>query len=286
MEVHRPPGTFAFFEQQSTNYRSGLQDAERKLANFNRTQNTVSAQTEKAAGEQKLVDFEASLHQTRTAIAATEGRLAMLTNQMASTPNRLTTQIKTNSLMMQQLQSTLLTLELKRTEMAGKYSDNYLPLRNLQTQIAETKATIAKEEGGPIHDDTTDQNPTYQWLVGEIAKSRTDLESLKKQAAATEQQIRDYRSDLLVLDGKDVQQQDLIRAAKLQESNYLLYQNKREEARISDALDQKHISNVSVAEAATMPALPSDLGPVALLILGACVGRLARHGASILNRSL
>ena len=175
------------------------------------------------------MDFEVSLRQTRTAIAATEGRLAMLTNQIASTPNRLTTQIKTNSLMMQQLQATLLTLELKRTEMAGKYSDNYLPLRNLKTQIAETKSTIAKETDGPIHDDTTDQNPTYQWLTNEIAKSRTDLESLQKQAAATEQQIRDYRSDLLVLDGKDVQQQDLIRAAKLQESNYLLYQNKREE---------------------------------------------------------
>ena len=92
-------------------------------------------------------------------------------------------------------------------------------------------------------------------MAGEIAKSRTDLESFKKQAAATEQQIRDYRSDLLVLDGKDLEQQDLVRAAKLQESNYLLYQNKREEARISDALDQKHISNVSVAEAATMPCL-------------------------------
>ena len=283
LEVHRPPGTYAFFEQQSTNYRVGLQDAERKLVSFNRSQNTVSAQTEKAAGEQKLVDFEVSLRQTRTAIAATEGRLAMLTNQIASTPNRLTTQIKTNSLMMQQLQATLLTLELKRTEMAGKYSDNYLPLRNLQTQIAETKSTIAKETNGPIHDDTTDQNPTYQWLMNEIAKSRTDLESFKKQAVATEQQIRDYRSDLLVLDGKDVQQQDLIRAAKLQESNYLLYQNKREEARISDALDQKHISNVSVAEAATMPALPSDLGPVALLILGVVSGGSLGVGLAFLT---
>ena len=207
----------------------------------------------------------------------------MLTNQMASTPNRLTTQVKTNSLMMQQLQSTLLTLELKRTEMVGKYSDNYLPLRNLQTQIAETKATIAKEKAGPIHDDTTDQNPTYQWLAGEIAKSRTDLESFKKQAVATEQQIRDYRSDLLVLDGKDLEQQDLIRAAKLQESNYLLYQNKREEARISDALDQKHISNVSVAEAATMPALPSDLGPLALLILGLVSGGSLGMGLAFLT---
>ena len=282
LEIRRAPGAFVFFQQQSMNYWDGLQSAERKLADFNRTENTVSAQTEKSAGELKLVDFEASLHQTRTAIAATEGRLAMLTSQMASTPNRMATQIKTNSLMMLQLKSTLLSLEIKRTEMAGKYAATYIPLRDLDSEITETKAEIAKEQTEPVHDDTTDQNPTYQWIADEIAKSTTDLESLKKQAAATEQQIHSYRSDLLALDGKDLEQQDLVRAAKLQESNYLLYQNKREEARISDALDEKHISNVSVAEAAITPALPSDLGPLLLLILGAVSGSSLGVGLAFL----
>lgn len=282
LEIRRAPGAFTFFQQQSMNYWNGLQAAEKKLVDFNRTENTVSAQTEKSAGELKLVEFEASLRQTRTAIAATEGRLEMLTSQMASTPNRLATQIKTNSLMLQQLKSTLLSLELKRMEMAGKYAASYVPLRNLESEITETKAEIAKEETEPVHDDTTDQNPTYQWIADEIAKSKTDLESLKKQAAATEQQIHAYRSDLLVLDGKDLEQQDLVRAAKLQESNYLLYQNKREEARISDALDEKHISNVSVAEAATTPALPSDLGPALLLILGAVSGSSLGVGLAFL----
>jgi uncharacterized protein involved in exopolysaccharide biosynthesis len=282
LEVRRATGTFTFFQQQTMNYWNGLQAAEKKLGDFDRSENTVSAQTEKSANELKLVEFEASLRQTRTAIAATEGRLEMLISQMASTPNRLTTQIKTNSLMLQQLKSTLLSLELKRTDMAGKYAASYVPLRDLESEITETKAEIAKEETGPVHDDTTDQNPTYQWIADEIAKSNTDLESLKKQAAATEQQIHAYRSDLLVLDGKDLQQQDLARVAKLQESNYLLYQNKREEARISDALDEKHISNVSVAEAAITPALPSDLGPVLLLILGAVSGSWLGVGLAFL----
>lgn len=282
LEVHRAPGTFAFFQQQSTNYWNGLQATEKKLADLDRSQNTVSAQTEKSAGELKLVDFEASLRQTRTAIAATEGRLQMLTSQMASTPNRLTTQIKTNSLMLQQLKTTLLTLELKRTDMAGKYAPNYIPLRDLESQIAETKAAIAKEETQPVHDDTTDENPTYQWIADEIAKAKTDLASLKMQAAATEQQIHAYRSDLLVLDRKDLEQQQLARAAKLQESNYLLYQSKREEARISDALDQKHISNVSVVETAITPALPSGLSPVLLLILGLISGSSLGVGLAFL----
>jgi uncharacterized protein involved in exopolysaccharide biosynthesis len=253
-------------------------------------QNTVSAQTEKFAGQQKLAEFTATLRQTRTAIAATEGRIQTLTSQMASTPTRMTTEIRTNSLLLQQLKSTLLTLELKRTELAGKYAASYVPLRDVEAQIVQTKAAIAKEENQPVHDDTTDRNPTYEWMANELAKARTDDASLRRQAAATEDQMRAYRSELLVLDGKDLEQQDLLRTAKIQETNYLLYQNKKEEARISDALDEKHIVNVAVAEAATTPALPSSRSPFEMLFAALIVASFAGVGVAFgkehLNASL
>jgi uncharacterized protein involved in exopolysaccharide biosynthesis len=280
LEVHRPPGTFAFFQNETTHYWDGLQAAERKLANFNLAQNTVSAQTEKSAAEQKLADFEATLHQIRTSTAATQGRIQTLTAQMVSTPDRLTTQIRTNSLLLEQLKSTLLTLELKRTEMTGKYAPSYVTLRDLDAQIAQTRAAIAKEDDLPLHDDTTDRNPTYQWMSDELAKATTDLASLQSQGVATERQISAYRSELLILDAKDLEQQDLVRATKVQEANYLLYQNKREEAQISDALDQKHIVNVVVAEAATTPALPSDLGPFIMLAIGFVVAGVASYAVA------
>jgi uncharacterized protein involved in exopolysaccharide biosynthesis len=278
LEVHRPPGTFDFFQEEAMHYRDGLHAAEENLVAFNRQQNTVSAQTEKTAAQQKLAEFESNLRQLRSTIAATQGRIQSLTAEMTSTPARLTTQIRTNSLLLQQLRSTLLTLQLKRTEMNGKYAANYIVVQNLDSQIAETKAAIAQQERQPLHDDTTDRNSTYQWMSDELAKARTDLVSLKRQEAAMDQQIRSYRAELLALDVKDVQQQDLLRTAKMQEANYLLYQNKREEARISDALDEKHIVNVTVAEQATIPALPSGLGPFAILAIGVVVATLASCG--------
>ena len=52
-------------------------------------------------------------------------------------------------------------------------------------------------------------------------------------------------------------QQDLLRTAKTEEDNYLLYLRKQEEARINDALDARGILNVAIAEPATVPALPA-----------------------------
>ena len=60
-----------------------------------------------------------------------------------------------------------------------------------------------------------------------------------------------------VIDQKGLVQQDLTRAAKTQEENYLLYVHKREEARISDALDQRGIVNVAIAEQPFVPVLPT-----------------------------
>jgi len=62
-----------------------------------------------------------------------------------------------------------------------------------------------------------------------------------------------------------VAQQDLLRAAKGDEENYLLYLRKREEARIGDALDEHRILNVAIVERPVVPALPTH--PVVLNFL-------------------
>jgi uncharacterized protein involved in exopolysaccharide biosynthesis len=48
----------------------------------------------------------------------------------------------------------------------------------------------------------------------------------------------------------------MLRTAKADEENYMLYLRKEEEARISDALDRQRFSNVVVAEPATIPFTP------------------------------
>jgi uncharacterized protein involved in exopolysaccharide biosynthesis len=59
------------------------------------------------------------------------------------------------------------------------------------------------------------------------------------------------------LDSKAVKQNALLREAKADEANYLLYLNKREQERTSDALDKKRIADVAIAVPAVVPALPA-----------------------------
>jgi uncharacterized protein involved in exopolysaccharide biosynthesis len=154
---------------------------------------------------------------------------------------------------MQNMKSKLLELELKHTELLAKFEPTYRPVQEVEEQIAQTRAAIVAAEKAPLRDETTDRDPTYEALRSELAKSKTELAATQARAAAVTPLIRTYRTESEQLDRKEILQHDMLRTAKADEENYMLYLRKAEEARISDALDRQRFSNVVVAEPATVP---------------------------------
>ena len=71
------------------------------------------------------------------------------------------------------------------------------------------------------------------------------------------QQSDTYQQQLTKLGNSSTEYDDLVRAQKEAEDNYLLYARKTEEARIADSLDKQKISNVAIAENPIEPYLPS-----------------------------
>ena len=76
-----------------------------------------------------------------------------------------------------------------------------------------------------------------------------------------------YREAASQLGDRAIEQEQLMHDLKATEEKYLLYLNKREEARIGDALDQGGILNVAIAEQATVPALP-ELSGLSFALIG------------------
>jgi len=291
LAVHRLPGALDFFHTQTEQYRNGLSDAEAKLAEFGRTSGVVAGDLEKDITVRRLNEFEAGLQQTQAAIKETEQRIRILEQQVASTQARLTTQVKTadNVFVLQQMKTTLLNLELKRTELLSKFTPEYRPVQEVEAQIAQAREALENAERNPSREETTDRDNTHEWLVGELARSRAELSTLQARLAANSEIVKTYREQVRRLNETGLQQQDLIRAAKTAEENFLLYTRKQEEARISDALDQQRIVNVSVAEEPTVPGIPSSPSWPLNLALGfvmACFISLALgFGLDYLDRS-
>jgi uncharacterized protein involved in exopolysaccharide biosynthesis len=258
LDVHRPPGALGFFEKETVDYQKQLADSESKLESYDRSSNAVSSQLERDSTVQKIADFTAGLGQIRANIGATERQIQDLDQQLKSTPSRQETQEQSTDayMLLQQDKSTLLNLELKRTELLTKYDPSYPLIHEVDEQIAEARAAVAQAEKEPTMATTTDRDPTYELLREDLAKAKATLAMHKGQEAATLTVVNDMRAKAIDLDQKALTQKDLLRAAKADEDNYLLYLRKREDARISDAMDMQKMVNVAIAQPPMAPSLP------------------------------
>jgi uncharacterized protein involved in exopolysaccharide biosynthesis len=281
LAVHRLPGALDFFQRQTERYRSELTTNEEQLIRFDSDSRLVSPQLEKEIMLRKQSEFDAALRETRTDIAETVQRISALEAQVATTSPRVTTLERTsdNPMLEQQLKATLLNLELKHTELLSKFAPEYPLVQEVQKQIAQAQAAIDAAEQSPLHEQATDRDPTYSWLHEELAKNRAQLVTLRARAEALAPVVETYQTKTHILDEKGATQEDIVRTIKAAEQNYLLYLQKQEEARISDALDRNRIVNVAIAEAATVPALPMR-SPLFTLLLGGLLATLLSLGSA------
>ncbi len=175
-------------------------------------------------------------------IAADQKRIEDIKGQMANTPERSSTAESSLllNLLMQNLQANLLAAQIKRSELLVKYDPSYPLVKEADEEIAQTQAAIANAENSKYVNKTTDRDPTYEFLREDLAKTQVDLASQKATAGALVNTIKGMHAETVKLDGDALKQGALVREAKADEANYLLYLTKREQERTSDALDQRH----------------------------------------------
>ena len=260
LQVHRPSGESAFFEQQTGRYQLELEQAENKLMEMMDNADVVLPVEERDFALQRLSDADARYRDIPVAIHETEHRIRELQAQLAVLPERTTTEIRTsdNPQLLEKLKSQLLTLNLKRTELLTKFQPNYRIVQEVDQQIAETKAAINTENSLPVREETTANNANYEWAKAELERATVELGGLRARQRAAGDLVSVYRVRVRQLGRNSIEQQRLLRNVKAAEESYLLHRRKREEARIGDALDERGIINVAMIEEPRTPALPQQ----------------------------
>lgn len=277
LQLQRPPGSSNFFAEQTDKYGKQLSDVEGRLAKFSKDEGVAAPDVLRTDLAQQLSVSIASLNATQQAISADEDRLRDLKKQMGTTPERITTQQISNSAMtlLQQLEASLLTAQVKRRELLTKFEPTYPLVVQVDEEIASTQKAIERAKSFNYMNETTDHNPTFEFLHQDYARTQADLASQKATANTAKASIKRMNEQLVALDAQSLKQGALIREAKADEANYLLYLNKREQERAADALDARRIADVSIAVPAVPPALPAinpvlaGLGAFVLAILSA-----------------
>jgi uncharacterized protein involved in exopolysaccharide biosynthesis len=259
LKVHSATGTYEFFHSQATLFEDRLRTAQANLVEFQTPRNIVLLAQQKDLTLRKLVDLQASLGESEALHEESVNRMAALESQIGHAAARVQTQSRrlSNQYSVEHLTTLVTDLQNKRTEMLAKFQPNDRTVIQVEEQIANTREALKRERERDATEDASDLNPLRQGLEVELAKTRSGESGLRGRIAVVSDQIKGYQQQLAGLEKSTAEYDELTRAAKESEDNYLLYSRKQEEARIQEALDRQRIGNIALVDPPQTPLLPN-----------------------------
>lgn len=258
VEVHRPLGSAEFFAGEADKYKHALDASEQRLRDFSHDQGLSAPDVERTDLAQQVANAIGQLQAAEQLAAGDQAHIRSDEAQLSTTPERSPTmqQLGPADKLLEDLTEQLVAAKAKRAQLAVKFDAQYPLVREADDEIAQIQAAIETGEKTKYLTATTDKDPTYESIRQDLAKTKADAASQRASIAALKGGIKDMQSQMVALDAKALQQQDLLRDVKVNEDNYLLYQSKWQQQQTSDALDRTRISNVAIADPPEVPALP------------------------------
>lgn len=268
LEVYQPAKSLSFFERQAERLHQEILAMEKDLVALVASDNTPEPVLEIEANLLMKRDLEMELNKLRA-------RLIELRN-IGIQPKQegvfeSFSALKLENPGLQALQARYVELQLARAELLRTYQTGSEKMRELGREMAENERLIGEAMKAYANE-----------LAGEIA-------TLEKQEATILAQIEEIARRNLVLQEASVQADRIRSELALKQTAYENFVNRREEARMTEALDHNKLSShVTVMERAWSPVDPVFPRPVMLpigLITGLILGMMLALMREFLDHS-
>jgi uncharacterized protein involved in exopolysaccharide biosynthesis len=279
--VHRPAGSYEFFARETERYREALQQAEANLRDFENRGRIAAPEAQETNLALQVANSVGLMHAAEQAAVADDERIRNDRQQMSKIPQRLPT-VQTSAAadkLLDELYGTLLSAQTRRTGLLMKYDPAYPLVQEVDQEISQTKEAIANGEKTRYVTESTGLDPTFEALREDDAKTQADHAAQAATVAATRRSIESMEARMVDLDRQSIARQDLQREIKADEENYLTYLAKREQERMSDALDTTRIANVAIAVPPAIPVLPAFGWPI-IALAGISLATIASIGSA------
>ncbi len=252
-DLQRPAGAAKFFAEAAEKYRIQWQDAQAKLSAYEQAKNISSPQQQEISLQLQLADANTQLRNADAEIAEVRDRVAADTIAVSRIPSRQDTlQRKVpDEAYIDQLNNLLVTLNNQRTELMTKYTAGDRLVKQVDDQIATTKASLASAQNNSFGESASNVNPTWQAADESLNEKKAQLAAVLGRRAAVAASVAGLQAQMNNTAGSEVNFGALQQEASNAQANYQTYMQKRDAAQMADAMDAHSLLNVAVVEAPT-----------------------------------
>ncbi len=276
----------SFLEEQLAEYHRKLTTSEEALQSFKQVQGVYALDEQRNLMLRQRVELDTDYKGTQNNIRELQEKVRSLKEQSrAVVEDGNTFTFSEQGKILTDAKSKLLDLRLKEHELLVKYKEESPPVTDVRKDIRMTEAFLAAQEKD-VSSQVRTGNLVYQEVEKERVKAEADLRAQEAKLASLGPQIVRVDSELKHLEGNEKEFQDLKRDTTTNERDYLTYKEKWEEARISDDMDRRKMANISVIQAATVPAKPIKPKKVLNIALSMVLGAVSALGAAFFSEHL
>jgi uncharacterized protein involved in exopolysaccharide biosynthesis len=265
----RSGGAAEFFEAQVAAKTTQLDADQQALTDFEVKHQIADLDEEKKLQVTRVGAIQDELAGATAQLASAQSRIAAQKRVLAMTPQRTRTTERsiTNQYSQERLGTSLVDLENRRTELLKRYPATDRQVVEVNEKIATTRAAITAAGSSPAGEQATDANPVYLQLSGAVAASSGEVSGISAQRAELQVQLREAQARLAELEESTADYDSLKRKLAQSQADYTLYSQKRDEARVSEALDNAKMFDVSLVQPPI--ASPDPVRPKPVLYLAA-----------------
>lgn len=249
---------FDFLQEQLEMLDTQIGDLEQAQAQFKKQMGVVDPEAQTDILLARVAEYESQLTAARSKRFSKEARMQIVKEQFAKNeitdiPQTEASDSPSREKYIAQLKGNLLQLEIKHTQMMQKYNEEYVEVKNIKEQIAETRRQIKNEVEQIINAEMTAikaLNAEEKVLMDAITKTNKEIENFSEKEFAYSQINRG------IDDNKEI---------------YSMLLKQREEARISltQMNDGLQIKTVSPAFVSDNPSKPNRK---LVVLIGAALG--------------
>jgi succinoglycan biosynthesis transport protein ExoP len=291
LKVRKAQGIEAFYDEQEKRLRSELLKAEEELKAFQDKEKIIDATQEVGASLSALQSFERNLKETDSSIRETEQRITILDEQLKQQKATVSSSwgVTVNPVY-SQIRTKLTQLELERDSLLQRYTAEDRLVKDKEKEIAELKKNLEKVKSTEVGSENISLNTTHQRILNELLQARVQLRALNEKKVNLTRQVESYSAVAAATKRKGFEFDRLLRSVTVKKENLDLYKKRAEEARISDAMDERKFSNAYILERASLPLRQANyrafnvMAITVIVAMGMAVA--AAFGLEYLNKTL
>jgi uncharacterized protein involved in exopolysaccharide biosynthesis len=251
------PEAQRFFESQAAILKQRLEESDDKLRSFQLKTGIGNLEEQKRVLIARISELENEAAKAGAQVSGSEQKIASLASVLDTTPSRIQKESRSvPNRALEALKPQVMQLRAERAELLSRYPPNSRRIQEIDAKLASEESILDRENHLEVNEQTVDSNPVWTTLqtdmkqaTGNVAEQKAMRANYDNEIAAAKQQL-----DELVTNGVDLER--LQREVSANQSAYVSYVQKTEEARTSEALNTNKLMNVSVAQPPMVPAQP------------------------------